>query len=77
MILDDTRFLQIVVDVIDLVAAIRPSSGQSALVGYQAVVVELPQVLESQKVYTPTLPRIEKMISRSWFGAKTKAINIS
>ena len=47
MILDDTRFLQIVVDVIDLVAAIRPSSGQFALVGYQAVVVELPQALES------------------------------
>lgn len=49
LILEDLRFLQIVVDVINLVVIVMwPSIGQFAPVEYQAIVVESPQVVKSQ-----------------------------
>ena len=59
--IDDARFPQIVIDGVDLFVEVEPPNVQSTLVGCQVVFVKPPQVLESQKVYSLTLPHVEKM----------------
>ena len=58
---DSARSPQIVVDGVDLFVEVEPPNVQSALVGCQVVFVEPPQVLESQNVYSLTLPHAKKM----------------
>ena len=48
LIIDDAIFLQIVDDVVDFVFVPRPPIGQFDLVESQFIVVESPQVVESQ-----------------------------
>ena len=54
-------FLQIVDDV-DFVFVPRPPITQFDLVESQVVVVESPQVVESQQVYAPTQFHAQKMM---------------
>lgn len=62
LIVDDTIFLQIVDDVVDFVFVPRPPIGQFDLAKSQVVVVESPQVVESQQVYAPTQFHAQKMM---------------
>ena len=62
LIIDDAILLQIVDDVVDFVFVPRPPIGQFNLAKSQVVVVESPQVVESQQVYAPTQFHAQKMM---------------
>ena len=72
---DGAKSPQIVVDGVDLFVEVEPPNVQSALVGCQVIFVEPPQVHESHKVYSLTLPHAGRCLSIfksiSSFRAKT------